>query len=69
MPGDSLCRCLQVVHDNPHPHMAQVLGLCTDAPDGQVRLVMRLYAKGSLEDALKLGKVKVGGAAEQPMWA
>jgi hypothetical protein len=33
---------------HPHPNIVQVFGLCVDAPDGKMRLVMRLCAKGSL---------------------
>ncbi len=49
----------EVLLKNPHPGVVQVLGVCVDAPDGQVRLVMRLCAKGSLESVLKQGALKV----------
>jgi hypothetical protein len=49
----------EVLLKNPHPGVVQVLGVCVDAPDGQVRLVMRLCAKGSLESMLKQRAIKV----------
>jgi serine/threonine protein kinase len=52
-----------VVHENPHPGIVQVLGVCTDAPDGQVRIIMRLCEKGSLEGILHSARVKVRASA------
>jgi hypothetical protein len=49
----------EVLLRNPHPGVAQVLGVCIDSPDGELRLVMRLYAKGSLETMLSGWRVKV----------
>jgi hypothetical protein len=36
----------------PHPHIVAVIGQCIDAPDGDVRLVMKLYELGSLRSYL-----------------
>jgi serine/threonine protein kinase len=36
----------------PHPHIVTVFGVCTDAPDGRVRIVMEMCAHGSLLDLL-----------------
>jgi hypothetical protein len=33
---------------NPHEHILPVYGLCTDAPDGKMRLVMKYCENGSL---------------------
>ena len=38
---------------NPHDHVLPVYGICTDAPDGKVRLVMKLCEKGSLDALLR----------------
>jgi hypothetical protein len=37
---------------HPHPNVVAVMGICRDALDQKVRLVMRLCPKGSLEDWL-----------------
>jgi hypothetical protein len=37
---------------NPHDNILPVYGICTDAPDGKVRIVMRFCEKGSLDDYL-----------------
>jgi hypothetical protein len=39
------------VHRQPHPHVMTLHGVCTDHPDGQMRLVMR-RAVCSLDDLL-----------------
>ncbi len=39
--------------DNPHDHVLPVYGICTDAPDGKVRLVMKYCEKGSLDALLR----------------
>ena len=39
--------------DNPHDHVLPVYGICTDAPDGKVRLVMKFCEKGSLDALLR----------------
>jgi hypothetical protein len=49
----------EVLLKNPHPGVEQALGVCCDAPDGGVRLIMRLCAKGSLRDMLELSAAKV----------
>jgi hypothetical protein len=46
------------IRDNQHPGIVQVLGVCMDAPDHRVRIVMRLYVKGALEDLLKSSRQK-----------
>ncbi len=51
----------EVLLKNPHPGVVQVLGVCKDAPDWHVRLVMRLCTKGSLESMLMKWAVKVRG--------
>jgi hypothetical protein len=51
----------EVLLVRPHPHVVQVLGICTDAWDGKVRLVMRLCAKGSLDGVLVQARAKVRG--------
>ncbi len=38
---------------NPHDNIAPVFGICTDAPDGLVRIVMKYCEKGSLDDLLR----------------
>jgi hypothetical protein len=38
---------------NPHDHVLPVYGICTDAPDGKVRLVMKYCEKGSLDALLR----------------
>jgi hypothetical protein len=37
---------------HPHDNILPVYGICTDAPDGKVRLVMKYCEKGSLDDYL-----------------
>ncbi len=37
---------------HPHENVLTVYGICTDAPDGKVRLVMKYCEKGSLDDFL-----------------
>ena len=37
---------------HPHDNILPVYGICTDAPDGKVRLVMKFCEKGSLDDYL-----------------
>ena len=37
---------------HPHENILTVYGICTDALDGKVRLVMRFCEKGSLDDFL-----------------
>jgi hypothetical protein len=55
-------RMYELLKDNPHDHILPVYGICTDAPDGKVRLVMKYSAKGSLSDYLvKKAKPEVGG--------
>jgi hypothetical protein len=39
---------------NPHDHILPVYGICTDAPDGKVRLVMKYCEKGSLDSLLRV---------------
>jgi hypothetical protein len=42
---------------HPHENILTVYGMCSDAPDGKVRLVMKYCVKGSLDDYLT-GTVK-----------
>jgi hypothetical protein len=37
---------------DPHENILTVYGICNDAPDGKVRLVMKFCEKGSLSDYL-----------------
>jgi hypothetical protein len=37
---------------HPHPLILTVFGICTDAPDSKLRLVMNLCTHGSVEDTL-----------------
>jgi hypothetical protein len=37
---------------HPHDNILPVYGICVDAPDGKVRLVMKYCEKGSLDDYL-----------------
>jgi hypothetical protein len=44
------------LHPHPHPNVLQVHGLCIDAPDGMVRLMMSFCEKGSLSgELLRMG--------------
>jgi serine/threonine protein kinase len=43
------CRLLQQLARHPHTNLVQVLGICTDAPDRNVRIVMEYCVPGSLE--------------------
>jgi serine/threonine protein kinase len=45
---------------SPHPNVVPVMGICVDAPDGKLRLIMRLCPKGSLDDLLAAARVEVG---------
>ncbi len=45
-------RLYELLKDNPHDNILPVHGICTDAPDGKVRLVMKYSPKGSLSDYL-----------------
>ncbi len=47
----SLCEKLMV---NQHDHVLPMYGICTDAPDGKVRLVMKYCEKGSLDALLRV---------------
>jgi hypothetical protein len=38
---------------NPHDNVLPVYGICKDAPDGKMRLVMKFCEKGSLCDHLR----------------
>jgi hypothetical protein len=44
---------------NPHPHVVPVYGVCTDAADRCLRLVMRVCAHGGLDAALRASRAKV----------
>lgn len=45
-------RLLELMSRHPHENVVEVYGLCQDAPDGMLRLVMKLYAGGSLDKYL-----------------
>jgi hypothetical protein len=49
---DNERRLYELLKDNPHDHILPVYAICTDAPDGKARLVMKCCAKGSLDDYL-----------------
>ena len=49
--------------DNPHDHVLPVYGICTDAPDGKVRLVMKYCEKGSLDALLRVHALPEVGAS------
>ena len=49
---DNERRLYELLLLNPHDHILPVYGICTDAPDGKVRLVMKYCEKGSLDDYL-----------------
>jgi len=52
----------ELLKDNPHDNILPVYGICTDAPDRKVRLVMRYCEKGSLDSHLtKRAKPEVSG--------
>jgi hypothetical protein len=44
---------------HPHGNVVQVYGICTDAPDGKLRLVMQHCEAGSLFDYLVRKRVEV----------
>jgi serine/threonine protein kinase len=50
---DNERRLYEKLKDNPHDHILPVYGICTDAPDGKVRLVMKYCEKGSLDALLR----------------
>ena len=49
---DNERRLYELLLINPHDHILPVYGICTDAPDGRVRLVMKYCEKGSLDSYL-----------------
>ena len=66
-PGDAAAleaevRLYERLSGSQHPNVVAVMGVCVDAPDGKVRVVMRLCAKGSLEDLLAKARVEVSCA-------
>ena len=56
----ALCcvRSFELVLVNPHENIVSVYGICTDAPDGNLRLVMRLCVK-SVWDLLQQHRLRV----------
>jgi serine/threonine protein kinase len=46
---DNEQRLNELLKDNPHDNILPVYGLCVDATDGKVRLVMRFCEFGSLD--------------------
>ncbi len=66
---DNERRLYELLLTNPHDHILPVYGICTDAPDGKVRLVMKYSAKGSLSDYLAgTARPEVGGSVEGGWW-
>jgi hypothetical protein len=63
------CHRYELLMVHPHPHVLPVYGMCTDAPDGRLRLVMRVCRGGSLEDALAAAAPEVNypGAVHRHM--
>jgi hypothetical protein len=60
---DNERRLYELLLTNPHDHILPVYGICTDAPDGKVRLVIKYSAKGNLSDYLTgTAKPEVGVA-------
>ncbi len=57
---DNERRLYEKLKDHPHDHILPVYGICTDAPDGKVRLVMKFCEKGSL-DRFLVGAKRAGG--------
>ena len=51
---------------NPHDHILPVYGICTDAPDGKVRLVMKFCERGSLDVLLRDHARPLVGVAAVP---
>ena len=45
-------RLLEVLLRNPHGNIIRCLGVCVDAPDGALRLVMECCDGGSVADAI-----------------
>jgi serine/threonine protein kinase len=59
---DNERRLFELLKDIPHDNILPVYGICTDAPDGKVRLVMRFCEKGSLDSYLVgTARREVGG--------
>ena len=56
----ALCcvRSFELVLVNPHENIVSVYGICTDAPDGNLRIVMRLCVK-SVWDLLQQHRARV----------
>jgi serine/threonine protein kinase len=50
---DNERRLYELLLLNPHDHILPVYGICTDAPDGKVRLVMKFCERGSLDVLLR----------------
>jgi hypothetical protein len=51
-------RSFELVLVKPHENIVSVYGICTDAPDGNLRLVMRLCVK-SVWDLLQQHRARV----------
>jgi hypothetical protein len=62
---DNERRLYELLLSHPHDNIMPVYGICTDAPDGKVRLVMKYSAKGSLDKHLTgTAKPEVGASVE-----
>ena len=63
---DNETRLLEVLMRYPHRNVVKVLGVCIDAPDGNVRLVMEYCSGGSLDSYLsrvrESGMVSLGSS-------
>ena len=66
---DNERRLYELLSANQHDNILPVYGICTDAPDGKVRLVMKYSAKGSLDKYLTgTAKPEVGASVEGGWW-
>jgi hypothetical protein len=60
---DNERRLYELLSANQHDNILPVYGICTDAPDGKVRLVMKYSANGSLDKYLTgIAKPEVGSS-------
>ncbi len=56
------CRCVRrydLLLERPHRNILTVYGICIDAPDGKLRLVMEYCEEGSVFDLLLRARVEV----------
>ncbi len=50
---DNERRLFELLLSHPHDNIVPVYGICTDAPDGKVRLVLKFCAMGCLSEYLE----------------